>query len=119
MENKRRITVSIDTSGIREAYVKLMDEEGLVIRECRMEGKSQTILPVFEKVLSEAKITMDDIIGITVNCGPGSFTGLRVGVAVAKLLSLLLGIEINGEKSWHPVEILYEKDKFAGNPLQG
>ena len=119
MKDKKGITISIDTSAIREARVTLTGPDGLVLGECSMEGKSQTILPALEKVLADTNATIDDITGIRVHTGPGSFTGVRVGVAVAKIISLLLGIDVNGGKPWENIDILYEKDKFAANPLQG
>ena len=119
MENIHGITVFIDTSGIREARVTIIGPDGSVLGKCFMEGKSQTVLPALEKVLADTHRTIDDIIAITVHTGPGSFTGVRVGVAVAKVLSFLLGIDVNNGKPWKNIDILYEKDKFAASPLQG
>ncbi len=44
---------------------------------------SQKLLPLIDDALKKNKITTADISEIEVNTGPGSFTGLRVGVAVA------------------------------------
>lgn len=118
MEN-RNINVLINTSGVRQAHISLVNYDGRVLGECSMEGKSQMILPAFQKVLSDADVTFDDIGSISVHTGPGSFTGVRVGVAVAKTLALLLGLEVNTIKPWENTEILYEKDKFSHNPRQG
>ena len=40
----------------------------------------------------------DELEGIEVETGPGSFTGLRVGVSVANALGFALGIPVNGKK---------------------
>jgi len=40
---------------------------------------------------------------IKVNVGPGSFTGTRVGVAVANALGFALSIKVNGKKMVKPV----------------
>jgi tRNA threonylcarbamoyladenosine biosynthesis protein TsaB len=61
--------------------------------------KSQMLLPVIESVLKEHTLTVEDITGIKVITGPGSFTGLRVGVTIANALGSLLGIPVNGEKA--------------------
>jgi tRNA threonylcarbamoyladenosine biosynthesis protein TsaB len=119
MQNKKDCTISIDTSGARITKVMVMDGDGLERGSCVREGKSQTILPAIEQVVSEKQITLDDVIAITVHTGPGSFTGVRVGVAVAKMMGLLLGVDINGRKSWETTDILYEKDAFSRNPPQG
>ncbi len=48
---------------------------------------SKQILPMCEKVLHAADMTMQDVDGIACTRGPGSFTGLRIGVGVAKGLA--------------------------------
>ncbi len=58
--------------------------------------KSQMVLPLIEALLQENNLKLTDITEIAVHPGPGSFTGLRVGVSVANALSVLLGIPVNG-----------------------
>lgn len=48
---------------------------------------SQTLLPIIEGVLQDAKITVDDLDRIGVAVGPGSFTGIKIAVATAKGLA--------------------------------
>lgn len=48
---------------------------------------SQTLMPMIDSALKCADITLDDIGLIAVNKGPGSFTGIRIGVAAAKGLA--------------------------------
>lgn len=48
---------------------------------------SQTLLPMISEVLVQAKITAKDIDLIAITKGPGSFTGLRIGMATAKGLA--------------------------------
>ncbi len=45
---------------------------------------SQTLMPMLDNVLKCASLTLDDIDAVAVNKGPGSFTGIRIGVAAAK-----------------------------------
>jgi tRNA threonylcarbamoyladenosine biosynthesis protein TsaB len=45
------------------------------------------LLPAIESLLLDAGIGLDDVSGLAVSDGPGSFTGLRVGAAVAKALA--------------------------------
>ncbi|MCA9834977.1 MAG: tRNA (adenosine(37)-N6)-threonylcarbamoyltransferase complex dimerization subunit type 1 TsaB [Thermomicrobiales bacterium] len=49
-------------------------------------GRTQTttLLPEIDNLLQEADMTPGDITGLVVATGPGTFTGLRVGLAVAK-----------------------------------
>ncbi len=44
------------------------------------------LLPMVEELLGEAGVTLDALTGLVLSDGPGSFTGLRVGAAVAKAL---------------------------------
>lgn len=48
---------------------------------------SQTLMPMIDNALKCADISLDDIGLIAVNKGPGSFTGVRIGVAAAKGLA--------------------------------
>ncbi len=59
---------------------------------------SQVLLPLISKVLDREKMKFKDLESIEAEKGPGSFTGLRVGVAVANALGFALGIPVNGKK---------------------
>lgn len=54
-------------------------------------GHAERILPMIETVLAEAGWRWSEIQLVAVTLGPGNFTGLRAGVAVARALSLTLG----------------------------
>lgn len=59
-----------------------------------------TRLPLCTKqALAEAKLSFDDIDRITVIAGPGSFTGVRVGVAFARGLGVALDVPVVGISS--------------------
>lgn len=53
---------------------------------------AENLLPLCEKVLVEAKITFDDLAAVAVSAGPGSYTGLRIGVSTAK--GICYGLDI-------------------------
>ncbi|GJM14192.1 MAG: tRNA (adenosine(37)-N6)-threonylcarbamoyltransferase complex dimerization subunit type 1 TsaB [Pseudohongiella sp.] len=55
---------------------------------------AQRVLPMVSELLSDAEISMSDIQLISVVAGPGSFTGVRIGVAVAQGLSLSCEIPV-------------------------
>ncbi|HYM64871.1 MAG TPA: tRNA (adenosine(37)-N6)-threonylcarbamoyltransferase complex dimerization subunit type 1 TsaB [Candidatus Sulfotelmatobacter sp.] len=60
--------------------------------------KSEACLPLIDNLLNKNKVNLKDLSEIYVNEGPGSFTGLRVGVAIANCLSYLLKIPVNGRE---------------------
>ena len=45
---------------------------------------SQTLLPLIDRVLKEAELSISDIDRIAVSVGPGSFTGIRIGISTVK-----------------------------------
>jgi tRNA threonylcarbamoyladenosine biosynthesis protein TsaB len=83
----------IDTSAAR-CCVAL--QYGDLLRE-RVSGaerqSAQRVLPMISELLAEAAIQLSDVDLIGVVAGPGSFTGVRIGVAVAQGLSLSAGIQ--------------------------
>ena len=48
---------------------------------------SQTLMPMIEHLLSVTGVTMDTLAAVAVNAGPGSFTGVRIGVSAVKGLA--------------------------------
>jgi tRNA threonylcarbamoyladenosine biosynthesis protein TsaB len=69
------------------------------LAELTMQGKlthSETLLPHIEQVLKMAAVAKEELTGIAVSNGPGSFTGLRIGLAAAKAMSYVLGIPLVG-----------------------
>lgn len=64
--------------------------------------KAQVVLPLIQELLKKHNLQMADIESIEVNPGPGSFTGVRVGVSIANALGFALGIPVNGKKTEEP-----------------
>lgn len=85
----------IDTTDSTNAIVGL-DKNG---KKYKLSGSrkinSQSILSLIDKIITESEITFSDISAIKVNKGPGSFTGIRVGLAIANTLAYLLKISVN------------------------
>lgn len=105
--------LKIDTTVQDQVILELKDQsdklEDRIIK--KREKGSQVLLPSIVKILKKNKLVLRDLKGIEVNPGPGSFTGTRVGVAVANALGFALKIPVNGKKG-KIVEPIYEKSKF-------
>lgn len=97
----------IDTSDSKEVLIKLDEKE---YRASAKEEKAQRLLPFIKETLSKEGKKLEDLKEIEVNTGPGSFTGLRVGVSVANALGWTLGVPVNGQdlKKDGMVKINYE-----------
>ena len=76
-------------SSATAASVALCEDEALIAQSFRDTGltHSQTLLPMTEELLAHCGLTVADLDLIAVAAGPGSFTGLRIGVTTAKGLA--------------------------------
>ena len=98
----------IDSSNNLEIIIKLEIEGKTFIRKhVGQQRSSQMVLPLIDEILKEHGIKVQEITKIFVNPGPGSFTGLRVGVAIANTLGFLLGISVNDKPVGQMVEPVY------------
>lgn len=81
--------LGIDTS-TRACSVSLICEYDGLLAEYTLRDKrthSEKLLPLIDKILTDSKVKLDELSGIGVVNGPGSFTGLRIGLATAQGLS--------------------------------
>ena len=72
------------------ASVAIVSEE-TVIAEYTMNHKkthSETLLPMIDEILRTSESSLEELDGIAIASGPGSFTGLRIGAATAKGLAM-------------------------------
>jgi tRNA threonylcarbamoyladenosine biosynthesis protein TsaB len=65
-------------------------------RELMARGHQERLAPLVREVMAEAGAAFDRLDRVAVTVGPGSFTGLRVGVAFAKGLGSALGVPAVG-----------------------
>ena len=81
--------LSFESSAV-SAAVALTDGEQLIAQSFQNCGltHSRTLLPMAESLLQNCGIALSEIDGFAVACGPGSFTGIRIGVATVKGLAL-------------------------------
>ena len=88
--------IYIDTTSNTEIIVSLtIDGKEDKVKRALEQRKAQVLLPIIEALLEKHNLTLQDLDSIEVNPGPGSFTGVRVGVSVANALSYALGIPVN------------------------
>ena len=76
--------------------------------------REQNILRFIQEALTSIGRTPQDITEIEVNPGPGSFTGTRVGVAIANALGYALRLPINNKSIL--IEPVYSKEASITEP---
>ncbi len=80
--------LSLETSA--KAVSAAVVENGEVLAyayQCSGLTHSRTLMPMVEDMLKNAELSLDDIDALAVAAGPGSFTGLRIGVSALKGLA--------------------------------
>ncbi|KGF12486.1 MAG: tRNA (adenosine(37)-N6)-threonylcarbamoyltransferase complex dimerization subunit type 1 TsaB [Negativicoccus succinicivorans] len=108
--------LALDTSGITSNVAVGTAEK--VVAELSVRRKrthSEQIVPHIETVLRLAGLDRADLTGIAVTSGPGSFTGLRIGLATAKAMAFALQIPLVGVNTMHA--LMYNYKNAAGSLL--
>ena len=96
--------VAIETSGASGSVALLMNDDDVSLFERdvrrpaapgeRPSGHGRELLPAIDALVAEAGIAKADIGTVAVSVGPGSYTGLRIGVTAAKTLAWALGCDL-------------------------
>lgn len=77
--------LAVDTSAVCASVA--VTENGKVLSECSINTgltHSRTLLPMIDSALKNAEISLDTVDCLACSVGPGSFTGIRIGVAAVK-----------------------------------
>lgn len=77
-------------------------EDNVLIKKIELNNgltHSESLMPTIEEIFKETNLTLKDINLIVCDIGPGSFTGIRIGVATAKAFSDSLNINCVGVSS--------------------
>ena len=79
--------LAIDTAlGACSAAILDTDQGGIIARESlpMLRGHAEALMPLIRRVMDEAGTAFRNLDRVVVTTGPGSFTGLRVGIAAAR-----------------------------------
>ena len=89
----RDILLAIETTG-KLCSVALRTEDGRIFHRESEEGLRHltSLVPMIESLLKEAGVQKRKLGAIAVSAGPGSFTGIRIGVSTVRALSQTLGV---------------------------
>lgn len=85
----------IDATDNLKTIIKL---DNLKVVKNYTSPQKQDVLSAILTALNQAKKSFSDITQISVNPGPGSFTGSRIGVAIANALGFTLNLPVNEQR---------------------
>lgn len=89
--------LALETS-TRAGSVALAEDENLLAEYTLniLSTHSERLLTSIDQILKDTKLTLNEIDGFAVSQGPGSFTGIRIGISTVKGLALATGKKIAG-----------------------
>ena len=94
LPNKHSTLLALDTSGPACSVALLAGGNTLQAYELEAQKHTREILPLLDKLLQKGGIDKNAVEGIIISAGPGAFTGLRVGAAVAMGLAAAWNIPL-------------------------
>lgn len=89
--------LSVSTA-TNQLSVALNEDDKVIVEksECDERNHSEHLDPLIDKILTENNLKLKDIDRFAVAIGPGSYTGLRIGVTTVKMFASILGKEVVG-----------------------
>jgi tRNA threonylcarbamoyladenosine biosynthesis protein TsaB len=91
------IVLALETATSYQSVGVFDDQRLLAYQECEA-GRPLTpqLIPVIDRLLSSVSLRISDLEGLAISMGPGTFTGLRVGLATMTGFRLALNIPLVG-----------------------
>lgn len=106
--------LSLDTSS-KECSVALLEDTNVIdkMHNTSEREHSQTLMPMIKKILEKNNISLNDINLLACGKGPGSFTGVRIGIATVKAFADVKNIPMAGVDSLEALaySVLIKKGK--------
>ena len=92
--------LAIDTSS-KICSVSILEDKNIIIEKHNDDEKthSQKLMPLIDELFKESNLSLDNIDLLACSQGPGSFTGIRIGISTAKAFADVKNIPIIGVTS--------------------
>lgn len=111
-------TLLIDTSNQPLAVALVKDGNVLINYQSNIKkNHSLQLMPVIESLMDEAQLTPQSLSDIVVANGPGSYTGLRIGITTAKTMAYTLDISLYEVSSLKALAATYNNENDLIVPL--
>lgn len=109
-------TLYIDTHFIDLVLAIFKDDE--ILMEKKVDSNkfshSESTIPLLKELLVDSNVTLNDLQEIIVILGPGSFTGVRIGIVIAKILGYTLKINIKALSYLEAMSLNFSEDVVLG-----
>lgn len=107
------LTLGLDTSSMRSAVGLVKDGKELASFEISESvNSSEELVAMVSEIFKKLKYNIEDVDLIGVGVGPGSFTGSRIAVTVARVFAQTLDKEIKGVSSLKSLSLNYRGDRI-------
>ena len=89
------ITIMLDSSNTSMS-VGIMDESHIIASTSyeAWQRQSEVMIPELDKLLKDNGFSKDDIQDVIVAIGPGSYTGVRIAITIAKTIAVALNVKV-------------------------
>lgn len=99
LERDFRPILGIDTAfgSVSVCVIDSLDFEPIALVELDLErGHAEALVPVIQDVVRSTGLNFSDLGRVAVSIGPGSFTGVRIGLSAARAIGLVADVEVVG-----------------------
>jgi tRNA threonylcarbamoyl adenosine modification protein YeaZ len=110
VEHVTQLVLGIDTATVVNVGVAGGDEVLATATVDDPRAHVERLIPLVRQCMTESQRRLSDVEHLVVGMGPGPFTGLRVGIATAQILSTALGIRLHGVCSLDVIAAQYVAD---------
>lgn len=86
--------LAIDASTDKASVAVKQGNELFCLEQDSVKTHAQLLLPMIERLMTQANLQLNQLDGIVFGCGPGSFTGLRIACSIAKGLAYAHGLNL-------------------------
>lgn len=110
--------LAIETTSVYPS-VAVLNEDNVIMESESTEklNHHKMLIPLIDQTLKKMNLTMEEITGISVSQGPGSFTGIRIGISTARALAQALHIKIATISSLEAMSYFYHQQEGIFCPM--